>query len=777
MTDLLARHHRDDGPLPAQKPAASGPLASGRSRPEDWPGPGPIDLAVHDLPHASSTTEWWYVNGHVVTETGRKLSLFASFFRIAKGRDERTQEVLYAHSCTWAVADPAAQRYVAESRVDKDAPRMGIQRLERGEGAKDGRLQRALREVLDKGKVPHPDVLFGGDVHVAQRRLHLDFDGNTFSKQDDGRYALHLRHAGNAQAARNAWGCDVVLTPKKAPIRHGDDGVVRGVSGEDMFYYFVPRCDLQGTVLLPHGPERIVQGEAWYDHEFGLHAGRTDDKKEGEEIGWNWCGLQFSDGSELTAYALVDEETLTSRGAWAVVIDASGERHGHDDLRFEALESWTSTRTFHTYPTRWRLQVPSAGLDLTLEADFADQEFVTLISKPAFWEGRVQARGTAHGKSLEGVGFVERSGQGSMENLDDFFGAVGKQVRKSVAALIPREPTWEQVRDLMASEQRSQWMDGVDVDQFARTMIAPVREITDRGGKSWRSYAALACCDVVGGDSRKFVQWLAMPELMHVGSLIVDDVQDKSTVRRGGPTTHLVFGEALAINAGTACYFMGQKLLTSEEMSDRDKLRMYDLYFESLRAGHAGQALDLDGLHSYVPGVVESGDGADLERRVLAIHRLKTAAPAASLARMGAVAGGGSEAQVEGVGRFFESVGLAFQIIDDVLNLRGFKGDLKSRGEDIAQGKITLPVAKAMARLPLEQRRWLWRTVAARPQEQPVIAEVIQVLEDCGALQTCEDEARTLVEDAWRALEPLVEDSLPKLMLRAFGWYVLERHY
>ena len=67
-------------------------------------------------------------------------------------------------------------------------------------------------------------------------------------------------------------------------------------------------------------------------------------------------------------------------------------------------------------------------------------------------------------------------------------------------------------------------MDGVDLEQYARTLIHPIREIIDRGGKAWRSYAALTCCDIVGGDSRKFVEWLAMPELMHVGSLIVDDV-------------------------------------------------------------------------------------------------------------------------------------------------------------------------------------------------------------------------------------------------------------
>jgi geranylgeranyl pyrophosphate synthase len=84
-------------------------------------------------------------------------------------------------------------------------------------------------------------------------------------------------------------------------------------------------------------------------------------------------------------------------------------------------------------------------------------------------------------------------------------------------------------------------------------LIAPIRTI-DRGGKAWRSYVALACCDAVGGDSQPLLSWLAMPELMHVGSLMVDDVEDRSLVRR--VTSGTMYGEPLMINAGTLCYFL-----------------------------------------------------------------------------------------------------------------------------------------------------------------------------------------------------------------------------
>jgi geranylgeranyl pyrophosphate synthase/predicted secreted hydrolase len=740
-------------------------------RPSDWPAAGPLDLAVHDLPHRSSTTEWWYLNAHVETETGRRLSLFASFFRLASGRDPATRETTFAHSVTWALSDADGGRYLADSRVDAQAPKLGLERLAREEQRRDPRLRRALQEVLEKGRVPHPDRLLAKEAFVAANRLELEFDEQRFAKRDDGSYVLSLRNGPLAT------GCEVVFTPKVPAARHGDDGVVKGTDGADMFYAFIPRCDVAGTVTIDGRDERIRTGSGWYDHEFGRHAGAGTGGHR--DIAWNWVAAQLDDGRAVTAYSLIDKATGADCGNWAVVVGADGVAVSHAGLELTALDdgAWRSTRTFHEYPVRWRVTVPAAGVDLLVSAAFPDQEFISVISPPAFWEGRCDVRGTIGGEPVAGLAYAERSGFSDIDTLDQFYASVGKEVRKSVAKLLPFDPTFEEMRDLIASKGREGYLDGVDAGQFARTLAKPIREITDRGGKSWRSYAALACCDVVGGDSRDFVQWLAMPEFLHVGSLIVDDVQDRSTVRRGGPAAHLVYGEPLAINAGTACYFLGQQLLVGPKLSSAAKLRIYDLYFGALRAGHAGQAFDIEGHDGVMEEIVRTGDGVALERRVLGVHRLKTAAPAAALARMGGVAGGGSDAQIEELGAFFEAVGLAFQIVDDVLNLRGFQGDLKSRGEDIRHGKVTLPVAKAMSRLPLEGRRALWDAVRAKTSDAELVDSVISTLESTGALDACADEASERVESAWQRLDPHLEDSLPKLMLRAFGWYVLERHY
>jgi geranylgeranyl pyrophosphate synthase/predicted secreted hydrolase len=740
-----------------------------------WPERGPIDLSHHDLPHPAADTEWWYVNSHVRLVDGRTFGVFAAFFRIISAVDEATKQVEYAHSYTWALSDLANARYLGESRVDQRAPQLGLERIKNNRGSKDDRLNRAMAEILEHDKVPGPDRVFDGPVHVALDRLHVQYGSGSFEKQANGSYRVRLVHADEKTA------CDLVFAPQKQPIRHGDDGVVRGNAGEQMFYYFIPRCAVTGTVTIDGETVAVDAGQGWYDHEFGGYvADESAPQGEGagiRDLGWNWTAVQLDNGTELTAYEIVDIRNEETVGKWMIAIDAESTRRSIPDVTFTPVSTWTSKRTFHGYPTSWRLQAPSMAIDLRIEAAFEDQELITVISKPAFWEGRCNVHGTVGGREVTGVAYVERSGFENIDTLDDFFSAVGKEVRRSTANALPLEPTHDELRDLIASEELAHYMDGVDRPSMAETLIKPIREMVDRGGKSWRSYAALACCDVVGGDSRKFSQWLAMPELLHVGSLIIDDVQDKSTVRRGGPACHVTHGEPIAINSGTAAYFLTQNQLHSDELNADQKLRIYDLYFAAMRAGHAGQAIDLGGMASLMPRVVETGNSDELCARILACHRLKTAAPAGCLARMGAVAGGGSDEQIAAVGEFFEAVGLAFQIMDDVLNLNGFKGNLKQRGEDIANGVVTLPIAKAMSRLPKDKREHLWRTLQSKPTDVATIAATIELVQTCGAIKACADQARELVEAGWRKAEPLLDPSLARVMLRAFGWYVLERHY
>lgn len=744
---------------------------------EDWPGEGPIDLSVHDAPHASSTLEWWYTNCHLELSNGREVAVFAAFFR-QLASDPRESDPAYTHSVAWGISLIGEQQLINKVAVDALAPQVGLHNLDSGAKFDDPRIERAFREVLSRGKIPGPTRMFQSEPQVAALGLSLNYDGDRFEKQPNGTYTLTLSDLATGAS------CELNFSLAKSPMRYGEDGVVHGVSGEVMFYYFVPRARVSGYVKLNGERQSVVKGQGWYDHEFGFAPPPKAQEQganstEHGETCWRWLSLQLDDGSELSVYHIMRRATGEVLDHWTMRNDPNGCASVCRGSTLETVDVWRSTRTFIEYPIAMRVRIPSLGTDLEVRATFPDQEVVTIISDPAFWEGTVKVTGKSQGASIGGRGWVECKGFGHA-NLDQFYSAVGREVRARLDAVLPKAPNTTEAGRMMvrgAGSLGAASNPDLDPQRLADGLVSPIREIADRGGKGWRSYAAMACIDVVGGDSRQFLHWLVMPEIIHVGSLIVDDVQDESAVRRGGPSCHATHGIPRAINAGTAAYFIAEPPVDQDDLPADRKLRIYRLYFDALRAGHAGQALDLDDVAELAEQAARTGDVREIERHVMAVHKLKTAVPAGMFARAGALLGGGTDVQVEALGTFFEAVGLAFQIIDDVLDVRGFERDLKKRGEDIVRGKITLPVVKALATLTPARRWQLWETLKTRDADAQQVADATRLLEESGALDASAEQARDVVERAWTALDPVLEDSQFKLMFRAFSWYVLERHY
>ena len=103
-------------------------------------------------------------------------------------------------------------------------------------------------------------------------------------------------------------GLDVTIKPRKKAVRHGFNGVTKGHNGDDMFYYFVPRCDLEGTFFVGGGkPQRIASGEAWYDHEFG--GARVEDftSSRGDMLpyAWFWAAVQLDNDFDVRFVVVV----------------------------------------------------------------------------------------------------------------------------------------------------------------------------------------------------------------------------------------------------------------------------------------------------------------------------------------------------------------------------------------------------------------------------------------------------------------------------------------
>ena len=218
------------------------------------------------------------------------------------------------------------------------------------------------------------------------------------------------------------------------------------------------------------------------------------------------------------------------------------------------------------------------------------------------------------------------------------------------------------------------------------------------GGKRLRPMLALAAAESVAmanGRDVSAARAAALPtacalELIHTYSLVHDDLpaMDDDTLRRGRPTNHVVFGEGLAILAGDGLLTEAFALMSREPRDPGAaprKLRAICVVAEAAGACGmvGGQAVDLE-----AAGTGASFDGDGLR----AMHARKTGALIRASAAAGAVMAGASDAQIEAIERFASELGLAFQIVDDILDVEGASVELgKTAGKDAAAGKPTYP--------------------------------------------------------------------------------------
>ncbi|MBT2543304.1 polyprenyl synthetase family protein [Streptomyces sp. ISL-44] len=296
-----------------------------------------------------------------------------------------------------------------------------------------------------------------------------------------------------------------------------------------------------------------------------------------------------------------------------------------------------------------------------------------------------------------------------------------------------------------------------------RALVAPVREVMEAGGRRWRPAIGGQVVGVLGGDLARFSPILAAMEIAHTGSLMVDDVEDGAIVRRGRPAAHTVHGVATALNAGTNAYFamdVALRRCVPDDVLLQGQMR--ELYMEALRAAHAGQALDIQGHREEMDQAVARGDAAGLLEAVRLTHRLKSGAMVGAGLEMAAQFTSAERPLRCALAAFGSALGTAYQITDDVADLHGVTRHGKATrraGEDLHNGKITMPLAHSVHLMPTAQVNTLWQTLRTGSASWHEVEEAREAIEACGALTACEEEAHTLLQEAWAQLRPLLPDT------------------
>jgi predicted secreted hydrolase len=325
----------------------------------DYPFAFPRDHGAHP----DYRTEWWYFTGNVRAADGREFGYQHTIFRqgispapLEPGQsDLRPRQVLFAH---FAIADIARQSFRHAERI-------------RRSGA--------------------------GLAEYSQEEMDIRIEDWSIRRESDDSIRLY------ASDREQEMAIDFTVTPQKPLVFQGVNGYSQKgeAPGNASFYTSWTRLQTQGTLSIG-GETFPVEGTSWFDHEFG-----TSQLGEGV-VGWDWFSLILDDRRELMIYQLRDEQgRATVHSSGTLIGQDGGSVHlGHEDFTIESLDTWTSPDTGGVYPSRWKITVPQASLELEVETRTPDAELdVRSTINTVYWEGPVRISGT-----VTGQGYAELTG-------------------------------------------------------------------------------------------------------------------------------------------------------------------------------------------------------------------------------------------------------------------------------------------------------------------------------------------------------------------------------
>lgn len=266
-------------------------------------------------------------------------------------------------------------------------------------------------------------------------------------------------------------------------------------------------------------------------------------------------------------------------------------------------------------------------------------------------------------------------------------------------------------------------------NEHLQNLLEPCRSLMDLGGKRWRPLLLVLCSELCRESGKSAPLSLEqtynitpLVEFVHTASLIHDDIEDSSKERRGKPAAYITYGLDVALNAGSWLYFQAPVVINKLTVSNEFKNQLYALYTQELRRLHLGQAMDIYWHRN--PSLFPS-----TEEYTQMVH-LKTGTLASLAVQIGFLVGGATQDEMIFAGKIAASLGEGFQILDDVQNLTtGNPG--KKRGDDIVEGKKSLPVLLHIQEKPEDKEKIakLFSKAAKEGINSPAVEDCISILE------------------------------------------------
>jgi octaprenyl-diphosphate synthase len=298
-------------------------------------------------------------------------------------------------------------------------------------------------------------------------------------------------------------------------------------------------------------------------------------------------------------------------------------------------------------------------------------------------------------------------------------------------------------------------LDRVDevIRQRLASEVALVEQISHyivgAGGKRIRPRLVLLFASALGHDGPQKYELAAIVEFIHTATLLHDDVVDESSLRRGRQTANAMFGNAASVLVGDFLYSRAFQMMVS-----LDRMRVLEVLADATNVIAEGEVLQLMNMHQ--PDI-----SVDDYLRVI---RFKTAKLFEASARLGAVLANAPKDIEEACADYGRSLGTAFQLIDDLLDYEGNTHALgKNVGDDLREGKPTLPLLIAMSRATNAERELIRHAIEHGEVER--LPEIIEIVKRTGAIEATRQAAREEAETAAQRLSALPPSDALKILL------------
>ncbi len=319
----------------------------------------------------------------------------------------------------------------------------------------------------------------------------------------------------------------------------------------------------------------------------------------------------------------------------------------------------------------------------------------------------------------------------------------------STPATINGKEVFELLREDLAAIER----------EFGRDTVAGVEAITEigeylrnGGGKRVRPALLLLSSKLFGYEGRGAVRLGAVVEIIHTATLVHDDIIDEAQTRRGRPAANTQWGNSKCVLAGDWLYMQAFKIAVQER-----NFRVLDTLIELTQQMVEGELLQMERLGKLI----------SLEEHFDLIYR-KTACLFSVCMRLGAILGGATAEQEQSLAQYGHDLGMAFQIVDDVLDLTASESVLgKPVASDLREGKVTMAVIHALERCTPRERKMIETVLEERAFEGVTHAEILEILERYGSLEAANTRALQFAELARNAICSFPDGEIKRALLWA----------